>query len=854
MFGYRNAVYNPYQRQVDLYTWDADGKRIMTSLPSYPYFYYEDNHGPEQSIFSTTISKKSFDTIFDRTKFIKERGLRRLFDNLNPVQQSLIDLFCDKNDTDDFTKFPLKIHFIDIEAVGANGFSKPENPNDPINVITVYDSLDKHFYVWGSDPYETDADDLTYYHFQSETRMLDHFVDFISQDVPDILSGWYSEGYDIPYIINRIERVLGEGESKRLSPYNKIRTRNFLGKFGKMETNYIIEGISTVDYKDIYIKFCPVKRESYKLDHVAQVELNETKVDYGDQSLYEFRMKDWKTFVDYNIQDVRLLARLEEKNQYIQLLRLLAYAGLTTFQAALGTVGIVTGAAAIEARKRNQRLYTQVVNEQDERSDFEGGFVFDPVPGHHKAIASFDATSLYPSTMISLNTSPETKMGKILEILPNKILIRNRDGIILEMTQDEFNRFIKKEKIAISRAKVLFTQKKKGILADLVDKFFKKRVACRKEHKEIQQTINSLSGDDIINAKNRMEQLDTKQQAIKIFINSVYGACGNKYCSIGDTDIAESITLTGQAVIKESREIFKRFVNKETGLTSQEDLERGLIAGDTDSLYISINQMVSKFSENGKVTKEAYDVVDKFHKFLNENMRKWAVGTLNTIDCRFDFKRENLCDAGIFLMKKRYVLHVLDKEGFQCDSWKYTGIDVVSTKMPNTIKPYVRMIIEDIVMNKSEQSANSIFKDAYNKFVEMDIPEISQVSGIANLEKYSMKCSGFSTAKHMPRHVKAAYYYNLLLDELGLDKKYEKIISGDKIKYFDLEVPNMYSIDVIAYKNKYPNEFRELFKPDMNEMFEKDMYKCIERFYNVMNWMPRKPTDQLKLTLDDLFS
>jgi DNA polymerase elongation subunit (family B) len=492
MFGYRNAVYNAYQRQVDLYTWDGDGKRIMTSVPSYPYFYYEDNHGAEQSIFSTSITKKSFDTVFDRMKFIKERGLRRLFDNLNPAQQALIDLFYDKNDTDDFTKFPLKIYFIDIEAVGPNGFSKPENPNDPINVITVYDSLSKHYYVWGSDPYDNKAEDLTYYHFQSETRMLDHFLEFMAEDVPDILSGWYSEGYDIPYIINRIERVLGEGESKRLSPYNKIRTRNFLGKFGKMEVNYIIEGVSTVDYKDIYMKFCPVKRESYKLDHIAQIELGASKVDYGDQSLYEFMVNDWQTFVDYNIQDVRLLVQLEEKKQYVQLLRLLAYAGLTTFQAALGTVSIVTGAAAIEARKRNQRLYTQVVNEQEDREEFKGGFVFDPVPGHHKAIASFDATSLYPSTMISLNTSPETKMGKILEILPDKVVIRNRDGIIIDQTHDEFNRFIKKEKIAISRAKVLFTQKKKGILADLVDKFFKKRVQCRNESKKLQLELYDI--------------------------------------------------------------------------------------------------------------------------------------------------------------------------------------------------------------------------------------------------------------------------------------------------------------------------------------------------------------------------
>lgn len=852
MVGYRNAVYNYKEKAVDIFTWDEDGKRIVTSVECHPYFFYEDNSGLDYSIFNTNLRKKEFGNVFDKNKFIKERGLKRIFDNYNPVQQSLIDLYWKHNDDEDFTKFGLKIYFVDIEAVGENGFSSPHEPNDEINVITVYDSLSKKYHVWGTQPYTPKNDDVFYHYCGSEYILLQKFLDFMKSDPPDILSGWNSDRYDVPYIINRLEKILGAEETNSISPYNRRYTKMFNGKFGKKEIVHRVDGISCVDYMDIYKKFCPVNRESYKLDYIGQVELDEFKVDYGDKSLFEFMSSDWETFVDYNIQDVRLLVNLERKLQYIELLRMLSYTGCTTFESALGTVSVVTGAAGIEARKRNQRLYTAVVDD-DQQKEFKGGFVFHPVAGHHTSIVSFDANSLYPNTMITLNTSPETKVGKIILIENNKISIRNVDGVIVEMTVSEFNKYIQKEKISISRAKVLFSQKKKGVLSELVDQYYKKRVKTRKEIKKLEDSLHDLSLEELEKRETKINQLETKQQSIKIFINSVYGACGNEYCAIADTDIAESITLTGQAVIKQSREIFKNFVSEKTGQTDLKFLERGLIAGDTDSMYVSVDQLVEKFSENGKILKDVYKVVEEFQKYLNDNIKSWAQKTLNTSDCRFEFKRENMCDAGIFLEKKRYVLHVLDKEGKKCDSWKYTGVEVVSTTMPKAIKPYVKQIIQNIILTKSEESTNKIFKESYEKFLDMDVTDISVVKGIKNLEKYEALSNRFNTVKGMPCHVKSAYYYNLLLEELGLTKKYEKISSGDKIKYFYVQTPNKYSIETIAFKTRYPLEFREFLKPDTQIMFEKDMYMCIERFYNVMNWVMRKPTEQLRCTLDDLF-
>lgn len=334
MVGYRNAVYNYRDQLVEIHTWDENGERIVTSVPCLPYFYYEDITGTDTSIFNTCLRKKEFNNYFDKTKYLKERGIKQVFDNYSPVQQALIDTYWQYNDTEDFTKFPLKIFFLDIEAVGKGAFSSPEDASVEINVITIYDSSTKKFKVWGNQQYSSKENDVDYYFCTTEEELLTRFINYIRENSPDILSGWNSDRYDIPYIINRIVKLLGEEEADSLSPYGRRYIKAFAGKFGKKEIVHRLDGISCVDYMDIYKKFCPVNRESYKLDYIGQVELDQTKLDYGDQSLYEFMVNDWETFVDYNIQDVRLLVRLEEQLKYVELLRMLSYMGCTTFESA----------------------------------------------------------------------------------------------------------------------------------------------------------------------------------------------------------------------------------------------------------------------------------------------------------------------------------------------------------------------------------------------------------------------------------------------------------------------------------------------------------------------------------------
>lgn len=656
-------------------------------------------------------------------------------------------------------------------------------------------------------------------------------------------------GYDIPYIVNRITRQMGEGEANRLSPSGYLYKIPKKDDFGNHFEVQKISGLEIIDYLEAYKKFSPNKRESYKLDYIGEVEVGQNKTDYGDRSLYQLMCDDWEMFVDYNIQDVKLIALLEQRLKYIELVRMLAYIGCSTFETALQTVGVVTGAMGIFTNKRKQKLCTFIRGDRVE--DFEGGFVAVPNVGHHKNIITFDANSLYPNVMLTCNMSNETKYGKIVSSNDKIVTIRHVGGKDLEVAKKDLIGFMKREKLALSRANVLFSQKRKGVAAEVVDTYYQKRVDTRAELKQAKKEYEKNKTDEL---SLKITYLDTKQQAIKIFLNSLYGAYSNKFCPVGDLDIAESVTLTGQGAIKHARKLVKQFISKETSITDDSKLENCLIFGDTDSIGISMSLLFPNgIAQDNTIKDEAYAMADKLENYLNSGMQTWAEKYLNSLDSRFKFKRELMCDSALFLAKKRYVFHILDKEGFKVNTWKYTGIELVRTTMPKKVKPYVEKIIHNLVLTKDQHSTNQILTESYDIFNTLPIENISLVSGVNTYMKYASRCDGLNTPKGMPCAVKAAYFYNYIIKQLNLTEKYEEIRTGDKIKYFFVQKPNRYGIDAIAYKYKYPEEFDKIFKPDTEKMFEKDMYKCIERFYEAMGWNPRKPNQMLFSDLEQLF-
>lgn len=861
MVGYRNCVYSPRARSCVLFTWDEEGNRTRLDCSFAPYLYIEDPNGSHTSIFKTKLRRKSFETQYDRSKFVKNSGIKRLFYNYNCTQQFLIDTYWEHNETDDFSKYPLKIVYLDIETcsslineedveydedgeeIDARGFPKVTEANHEINVITCYDTLSKKFHTFGSKPYTNKNKDVIYYYCKDETELLQKFLKYWSDDYPDIVTAHNGEFFDFPYIANRITRILGEDYTKELSPVGNVYFRQIFGQFGQTQQRLCIDGVSLLDYLDVYKRFILQPRESYRLDSIAEIELGENKLDFGDQNLFALAKNDWDKFVDYNIQDVNLLVKLEAKLQFLGLVRMLAYIGCTTFESAMGSISVIGGALAINAKQKN--LVTHTFIRGDGSGTNPGAYVADPKQGINKNIVSFDANSLYPNVMITLNISSETKIGKIIETTPDQVKIKHVSGKIYNLSKPDFASFIKAEKIAIAKSNVLFSQKEKGIAAEVVDYYYKQRVKVRDQ---LSQAKKALSKTKSTENANIVDRLNARQLSIKILINSVYGSYGNKAAPHGDDDIASSITLTGQAVIKQANIIANEFVYKKTQKSTD-----AFVYGDTDSLYLSLDALFSDkpFHHAGIIPEENHSLIKELEQYLNQGITRWARSSLLTFDPRFVFKRESIADVGCFLAKKRYILHVIDDEGIACSKYKYVGVDVVRTQMPGALKPYAKKIIETILSTQDYAQSNKVLEEAYNVFKTLPPEDIATVMGVKNYDKYASQCNKLSTVKRMPKHVKSAYFYNYFLDELGITDQ-EKIQSGDKVRFMEIE-PNRFQLATIGFKYKYPDKIAELFKPNYDAIFDKILYAAIKRVYDAIGWQCRKPQDNIVTDLFDLF-
>jgi len=868
---YRNCVYTQKGGEgvISLFTWDEEGNRQKLDSTFFPYYYVECKNADSYdgiSLYNTKVRRLNFQTDYERRQSLNNPVDLKIYENLRAEHQFLIDTYWDKKDSEDFTKFPLKVWYIDIEVYSPDEFPHADKAAHPINAITAYDSLTQTYHIWGVGEYHTTRTDVIYRNCKSERELLLSFLNLYMMDYPDVLSGWNSEFFDIPYIINRITNMFGEELAQRLSPLGKIRCRAVPGKYGREQIKWHVEGVSCLDYLEVYRVFSPGEKESFKLDYIAELELGERKVSLGTETLWSLADNDWQKFIDYNLQDVMLLVKLDEKLMYLKLLRVLAYVGLTTLENAMGTLSTVTGAAVIEGRKQGLIIPTFLKDEM-RNTKYEGAYVSDPQRGFQKNIVSFDANSLYPSCMISLNLSPETKIGTIFDRTATHVYIRHVNGKEFKLSHVNFKKFLVDEKVSVSKADKLFSQKKKGIFPTITDNFYDIRKKHKKEWDKARLDLVPLEEQLKADPKNtelqekhkklkfKIEQLWIHQFTYKILINRIYGYFGNKHSPMGDGDIARSITLTGQGVIKKSNDLIKEFVKLQTGLTD-DDLQKKnpVLYNDTDSVYASLTQIIehksiSLLDKRGEVTKEVHALAKECEIFLNKGIDEWARNDLNSTDPRLVFKRESICDAGFFLMKKRYILHKLDDEGVKCNKFKYTGVEVVRTTMPKPVKPLMKAWIEHMVLKQDYKSTNDIFLKLYDTFCKMEPEQVAFTSSIKNYEAYASKCQGFKTAKGMPLHVKSAHYYNLLLDNMKINSKYEPITSGDKIKFFYVEKPNKFGIATVAYKTILPEEFKSVLRCDKELMFEKIISSVVERMYDAVNWKFFPPGSQVKTDL-----
>ena len=830
---YRSVNYNPFNESVYLRTWTENGDRIDTEFPFRPYLYVEKEGATDAvSIFKTSLLKRVFKNSIERRKFVENSTNKRNFHNLSPEQQFLIEMYKDDNNKPEFSQFPLKTYFIDIETASFGEFPIPEKAKDPISLITVYDTLTKVTRTWGlSNDYTPSIENCIYFCCKDEQDLITRFMDFWKSDYPDICSGWNSFGFDMPYIINRFTKLFGEEFVQQLSPVGRVTGRKiFTSNFGKEMTKWSISGISCIDYLEIYKTFSVGERESYSLNYISETELGEGKVQHNATSLAELSANDWSTFVDYNIQDVHLLVKLEDKLKYLQIVRLLAYKGCTNLESALGKVAIVTGAVAIQAHK--QGFIIPTFGSTTERESYEGGYVKEPEKGLQKAIVSFDVNSLYPNTIITLNISPETKLGKVVDgdiETSKEVTLRLVSGKMHTLSVEKFKQFLREEKIALSKAGVLYSQKSKGVIPNLIDEIYKERVEAK-----TQLTKLKRSKKKDIQTLASMEYLNTLQYTLKIYLNSIYGTFANKHSSLMDIDNAMSITVTGQNVAKAGASIIEQYARKQFKL----EKFTSTIYQDTDSVYVTIKPIldhlnINLLGEDKKLNESVNTIVDAIDKHVNVEILSWAKEELFSIDPRYVFKREIIADVGVFLQKKRYILHVLDEEGVATDKFKFVGVELVRSTIPKKVKAFIEDVTKTALLTQEVKIANESYRKSYDLFCKLSPDDIALRSSINNLDGYTEGATLQKFNKATPSHVKGAIAYNLLITQLGLRDKFEVIQSGQKVKKLYC-TKNKYGLDAISYMSTLPDEFE--LRVDWDRMFGKLVTFPVERLYEAIGW------------------
>jgi DNA polymerase elongation subunit (family B) len=854
---YRNITYSNFSKKVTLFTWNSKGERVTVTDHFKPYFYIEQQDGKDGvSIYNTKLKKIEFENDWKRKEYVKTAGINRIFYNINAEQQYLIDKFYSTHENEDFGKNPLRIFYIDIETYSKE-FPNIKKATDQINVINIFDSLDNRFIVFGLEKdYTPKQDNVFYIKCKNEQELLTYFLKYWRKNFPDMVVGWNSESFDIPYIINRINLVFhDENYASRLSPVGHIRFKdNIVNRFGDITSRWYISGVALIDYMLAYKKFIPNQKSSYSLNYIGEEELGAGKLEYNAVNLTDLSDNDWPTFIDYNIQDVQLIIDLNKKLHFLETMRELAYLGMSTFESTMGTIALVTGAVAAKARNKGKIIPT-FINKNIQT--FSGGFVKKPITGLYEDIVTFDLNSLYPNTMITLNISPETKAGKIISTDDDNIKVSFINGKESNFTKKEFEIFIKTKQIAVSKSNILYMQSFKGIFSELIDPLYERR-------KNIQKTLNEDKIEEIRLKKelkkkpdseiliNKLKRLETNithasnlEYSIKIFLNSVYGTFANQHSPFYDIDNAASITLTGQDCIKTSQNIVNLYIKN----TYQLDGDF-VIFQDTDSLGLHLKPLLDKlnipFLLENKINPEVHKITEQIDKHLNQEIIKWGEVVLNSKDCRLLFKREAICSAGLFLVKKRYILHILNNKGIECDYIKYTGVEINKSDTPKAIKPLIKKVVETLIKTKDSEKTDDIFKETYNAFKDISIEKIAVSKGLKNLGKYKKLSDGFKMGKGTPMHVKSALYYNLLLDRLELTSKYEKIRSGQKMKFLYV-LPNKYNIESIGFYDKYPQEFD--LKIDIDKMFNKTIVKSIGRFYDAIGWKIKNPSNEFAIDM-----
>jgi len=731
----------------------------------------------------------------------------------------------------EWSKDYIKIFTLDIETACENGFPDVENPIEEVICLTVKNQSNKQIITWGIGDYHTDRPDITYIKCKNENQLLFEFLKFWIKNHPDVITGWNTKFFDLPYLMNRLKMIAGDKVANKMSPWGLIERKEIVVR-GRTQTVYELYGITMLDYLDIYKQYIPTKPESYKLNHIGYIELNEKKDDNPYDTFKEWYTKDFQSFVNYNIQDVEIVDKLEDKLGLIDLALTIAYDAKVNYNDVFSQVRLWDTLIANYLFTKN--ICVPPREDHIKETKYEGAYVKEPITGMHKWIVSFDINSLYPHIIIQYNISPEKIIGvKSSGINVNKLLSHTTP---LD--------YLKTEGACITPNGALFKTDSQGFLSEMMENMYNDRVNYKNKMLKAKQEYEKTKTPELVKEIARCHNI---QWAKKIALNSAYGAIGNQYFRYYDVRQASAITTAGQFIIRYIENKMNEYLNR---ILKTHDKIDYVVASDTDSIYITLDKLVEHTCK-GKTLEQTTNFIDKvvgsrLEPFINKCFDELADYT-NAFKNVMVMKREAIANKGIWTAKKRYMLSVLDEEGIRLSKpkLKIMGIEAVKSSTPEVCRGKIKEAIE-IIMNKEEDDLHKFVADFKKQFLTLTAEQISFPRSCNNIKKYRHASNIF--IKGTPIHVKGALIYNYQVQQFNLTNKYPVIQEGDKIKFIKLVEANPFKYDVISYITKLPKEFNLAKYIDYEVQFEKTFLDPLRFILNSIGWSYEK-----KASLESFF-
>jgi DNA polymerase elongation subunit (family B) len=717
---------------------------------------------------------------------------------------------------------------IDIETMADDGMPDPADPRQEITAITV--SLNGRMFSWGCRPY-TPASGNHYYQALTERDMLGNFIHWWSHpdNCPDLITGWNIEHFDMPYLVTRIRRVLGQKMAENLSPWGVLREVEIFHQ-GKNKTVYQPLGISVLDYMRIYHKLAVMTRavstpDDYKLNTIAATEVGEKKVDYSEfESLHELYLRDFQKYLDYNVHDVELVNRIDDKRQIIDLILAMAYNAKVNYEDMLGSV------RAWECIMHHKLLDRGIVlppRRENKSRPLVGAFVKDSPPAGYDWVVSFDLNSLYSHLIMEWNISPETRVGKLsVELDIDQILA----GELLNHKQE----LVDKEAIVAANMQ-LFTRRKKGYLPQILEEMYDERVLAKQAAIQASKDYEATKDPVFKKAEAKWKNMD---KVHKTNLNAAYGVLTNKYFLFYDHPNAEAITLSGQMAIKWIEKKVNEFLNRTLGGNNKDYI----IAMDTDSIYVDMSGIV-QMACKGKSKDEIVDFLDvvsrqKMEQYIEDSYLELA-HMVHAREQKMKMKRESIADRGIWAGKKNYVLNTLDKEGvrYAVPEIEMKGIAAVKSSTPPACRTKLKEAIK-LIMSGTESEVNAFVSDFRREFDTLPFSEIAFPRGVTEIDKWltdSLEDGEENTGSGTPVHVKASVVYNEYIRAKGL-KEYPPISSGDKIKFVYLKLPNELREEVFGTAGPIPRGLDIDKYIDREKMFQTGFLNPLSTLLGAIGW------------------